>query len=68
MSRHAEVTRYYPECRKIKRIRKQWIPGPLPDFSNGPGDELWLHPLSGIDKPGQSLISHFLETDSVLVC
>ena len=45
-SRHAEVTRYYPvfpECREIKRMRKQWIPGPRSDFSNGPGDEASLH-------------------------
>ena len=33
MSRHTEVSRYYPEfpeCQEIKRMRKQWIPGPFP--------------------------------------
>ena len=36
---HTKVSRYYLEfleCREIKCMRKQWIPGPFPDFSNGP--------------------------------
>ena len=34
-SRHAGVTWYYPgfpECREIKHMREQWIPGPLLRF------------------------------------
>ena len=44
-SRHTEVSRYYPEfpeCQEIKRMCKQWIPGPFSDFSNGPGYEASL--------------------------
>ena len=32
---HTEVLRHYPEfpeCREIKRMRKQWIPGPFLRF------------------------------------
>ena len=41
-SHHAEVTQHYlefSECQEIKCMRKQWIPGSLLRFLNGPGDE-----------------------------